>query len=204
MAFDLCMIKAYDILNIDSISSDYLAGTLTIKGKDVGRADKFIIDGKPITVFTRISDNEAVISYPFPAQSIIPIGQTVGIQTAGGVNYEWPGIKKISGAHRVAQRLLHFLMRTPGTDFFNPQYGAGFRYLLGASVDQDQVAASVRVAFDKAASNVRETQLASWPANERLASVNYSKVGYDAVTSKVTLELTLITEDGQSASFYLG
>lgn len=112
--------------------------------------------------------------------------------------------QKLDGIQKLVQTFLLYLMRTPGTDAWNPGTGGGVQRLVGSYFSKNATG-GITAAFTLAVSRVRSQVISIQARNprlstdEKLAAANVLSAIFSAVQTALLARVELISQSGKRA-----
>lgn len=209
---DIQVIYLRDVLRVNSVHNvpGVIPRMLDLRGPDFRSVVRVEVNEVEAPSFVVESKNRILVQVP-PSQerslirSIAVLSSNFTKTDNSQVRFEFTDHpKKLTGLQRMVQIFLLYLLRSPGSDAWNPNTGGGIQKLVGKNFSKNNTGA-ITAAFTLGVSRSR-SQIISMQArntrlnsDEKLAAANVLSAVFSVEQTALLARVELIAQSGKKA-----
>lgn len=211
MSFTLEVIKFRDVIRVTDITRivpNILPITIELKGKDFGSVEQVKINDAQVPEFVVVNQQTIWAQLPSNMRSVRTLEVVSSNFTksaeASRIDYSvGTKTKRISGILKLTQHYVMWLLKSPGSDIFNPEDGGGLQDIVGTMATTHkpgQLLGALSRAISRTNEQIKSAQLAAprLPLDERLLDGKVLDIGTirntDEARVRVKIESVLGSE----------
>lgn len=210
---DIQVIYLRDVLRVNSVHNvpGVIPRMLDLRGPDFRSVVRVEVNEVEAPSFVVESKNRILVQVP-PSQerslirSIAVLSSNFTKTDNSQVRFEFTDHpKKLTGLQRMVQIFLLYLLRSPGSDAWNPNTGGGIQKLVGKNFSKNNTGA-ITAAFTLGVSRSR-SQIISMQArntrlnsDEKLAAANVLSAVFSVEQTALLARVELIAQSGKKPS----
>jgi hypothetical protein len=218
MSVQLEVIKFRDLIAVSAIPRfvpNVEVPTLELIGEDFNSVESVFINEIKVPEFIILNKTKMWAQLPNSVTAIQSVEVISSDFTVTGKNSRIDfrignTSKRVTGVLKLTQLFTKWMLQSPGSDIFNPEYGGGLQQVVGSLAGKrkiDSIIAAVSRAIDQTASQIRSAQSngGSIPLSERLLSASLldASVFDDRMQAIVRVQLTSMTGDSALSALSL-
>ena len=210
---DFQVIYLMDALRITSVTRvpNVVPRMIDVRGPDFRSVVKVEINDEVAPSFVVDSPTRILVQIPQSQEktrirSVVVLSNTFTKTESSLVRFELTQHpKKATGLMKMMQTFLLWLLRSPGTDAWNPNTGGGLQKLIGAEFSKYK-ANNIVAEFSLAVSRTRQQIITKQASNtrlnpdERLATANVLSAVFNANQTALIGRVELVAQSGRRAA----